>query len=679
MSVAAAAFAIGLAAPAHGHAFAIGSTLLKSLLVTSASAIGCSPDGRRCPGSVGVTFADRPGLVYPAKVMRVLREDAEGTVVELRVDRGEIPAFLLATNAAAGDAVTIPAWCGSSSPTYISSVGQSGSHVRIGLAATADQAGCPVVDAAGRAVAVVRGPGDALRQQPGFQTLAAVLQNAANLFPNFYDPAWQDASRDEALARAREVSARDPDFPNGGGGANDIVHEQAMPWWCRAAEQGDAIAMAVCANALAHDQGVLNDLARALLLARRSRDAGIAGAAVIAAEIEQRYGASLALLPDLLARAQSGDTNAAFTLAGRYRNGYIGPADRTQADVWYARCAAANPDCAERLGVDLLHGWGVLADVPRAAALLEAAGKAGNGGAYYDLGDYYTDTFWPDRYDPVKARRYLELAAASPPATYAQLARAALAKLPKEESRAVAGAAEQPIEVRIAAANVVAETQNYAAAPLFKALGDTGDARALLAAAEFYRRSAALGWGRSSDDETALAYFKRASAAGSYRATYQVATFAKTLDEMKALWKLSMAQARKAAGDGDTAAFVYVGTGYAAGYDGTSDCKQGAVWLQRGAAANAAGAEYELGMLYTRDARLSEAPEGYPCLDVREGERWLRLGVEHKDRQAAYRLGFLLESGRLGRADIAQAKRIYAIGAALGDVLSAVRLRALTP
>lgn len=679
MSVAAAAFAIALAAPAHGHAFAIGGTMMKSVLVTSASAVGCTPDGRRCPDYVGVTFADRPGLVYPSRVRNVLREDSEGTVVELRVDRGDVPAFVIATSAAVGDAAIVPAWCGASSPTYVASVGQSGTHVRIGMPATADQAGCPVVDAAGRVIAIVRGPGDALRQQPGFQTLAAVLQTTDGFYPKFYDPAWQYASRGEALARAQELSALDPNFPAGTGGINESHHEQAMPWWCRAAELGDAKAMAVCAWALVHNSGTINDFGRALALARRSRDAGTFGADLVVSEIERNFGRGLALIPDLVARAQSGDVDAAYDLAGRHKNGFVGPADRTQANAWYERCVPANPKCAEPLAVALLNGWGSLADVPRATRLLEDAGAAGDGAAYYDLGNYYADPFFADRYDPVKARRYLQLATASSSSVYAKLARDDLAKLPKSEPQAVAAAAAQPIDARIAAAKAVAATQHYAAAPLFKALGDTGDVRALLAAADFYWESSALHWGRSSDDETSLAYFKRASAAGSYRATYQVSLAAKTMDEMKPLWKLSMAQARKAANDGDTAAFVYLGNGASMGYDGTPDCRQGAAWLQRGAAQNANGAEYQLGLLYTRDARLGEVSEGYACFDVREGERWLRRGVEKKDHQAAYLLGFLLESGRLGPPDIPQAKRFYTIAAALGNILAAGRLRALTP
>ena len=613
------AFAITLAAPHRGFATVVATDYKQSVLVTPAAAIGCTIDGNNCPEYVGVNFGDRPGLTYPAKFRYVIKEGSQASIAVLFVDRGQLPEFTLAKSAKQGDAVTVPVWCNLPASAYLSSVSESGAWLRTNVSSSKDKGGCPIVSAAGELVGVLGGSGESLELNPGFTTIASGLQRQANV--THIVGGWEEASLDFALDRARGFEKKDPhgtkiDFYSYDGDAQ----RQATPLWCRGADLGSAEAAVMCARNLALGIGAQRDLARAVKILQKNR--ADPAAAKMLADLNDQYLRYVAPFPTQLDAAKTSDPAAIYAVGEAYWTGTAVTEDRTAAVQWFSRCTSEN--CRRELALAYQFGQGVIPDLALAkqygAKIQEAATPA-----------------------PI----------------------AALGSI-RDKVLSLAKAAE-------AGHRYWGDKEWYAYAPQFKQLAATGDAFALYVAGAFFGYAAADRTGRSDDDETSFAYFKKASDLGNYRASFYAAdaygqgkVVPVDLNAAQKLRNLSVTQALNAAAKGDVDAYSYLGWAYRGAFTGAPNCHEAIKWLTRAvdapngdyfATSDLLGplgspwfnnaADYELGLLYTEDPRFSEIYPDNPCFDMALGERWLRHASARGISLAADRLTTLQKSGRL--------------------------------
>lgn len=698
MIAAAAAAMVTLLAPAHGHATVVGSDLGQSTIVTSAIAIGCSPEGANCAKAVGVTFADRPNVVYPATVRTVTKIGLRAAVALLAVDRGEIAAARVTTRAVQGDVLTLLPDCRpsarSESRTYVASIGEDGAWIRAGLRAARDQAGCPLVDSDGNIVAVVDGSDDPLYPDPGFVAISSAVtaESGQSLHGRRFDDGWWSAPLDAALAKARTLT---PDREMPDQFARHDSWFRAMPWWCRAADLGAVEAMVWCGRGYATGDGAPRDVARALKLFASAEQRGSADAKVAGAEVERDYGERLRRRAASFSAAATGEPVAQLEVALAFREGVGAPQDRAQAAVWFDRCAKQLSICAHYLGQAYLEGLGVPANEKRGVELVEWAAThcestapelrhdyfylSKCSDAYVTLGNYYSNQY-RQSYNSATARRYYELAGSN-----SSFARDEAKKL---ASTAPAlpdtAASNKPIEERIADVNRYfqnhqSSTFHATNSAAYRQLAATNDRRALYAAGMFFRNASVFGGGEVGDDETAFRYLKSAADAGDYRAAHEVsimylagAGVAKSSQESERMGVVSVELARKAAAAKDAEAYDFLGSSYMYGrsnYTAVSvDCHEAIKWFLLAAEKPNRVASLNLGILYTAQGNFGATyPDSVKCKEPRAGERWFRAAIALGDTNAMVILATLLRNGGLGRIDTAEAQHLLQTAADNGN------------
>jgi TPR repeat protein len=686
----AAAIVATLLSPAHGHAVVTGSNLERSVLVTSAIAIGCTREGAACPKAVTVSFPDRPDVVYPATVRTVTKLGLRAGLAVLTVDRPELMTVPISKGISQGDVLALaPACGGTGGTTYVTSVGEDGVWIRSGLQATSAQAGCPLVDSAGNLVAVVDGSPDPLAPSPAFLAMTAALSSNPLIS---IDRTFATASLDQALDRARALTPSG-DVPQSY--TSDERWVNAMPWWCRAAELGNLDATVMCARGYATGDGARMDIARAAALFGRAAQRGSAPAHAALNELNEQYGDELRSRTRALAQANKDDAAVQFEIGAAYRRGVGAAEDASQAAVWFSRCATTMSACAFYLGRAFLDGRGVIANEKHGVDLIEwAAGhcepapKTGGDDDYYlnkceraylELAIYYNNDYRAS-YDPAKARHYYELIA-----TRNAFARDKIKEIDAKGSVVPSIAASQkPLRERIADAVLYQSThssqQFYATnAALFRQIAATNDPEALYAAGVFFSGTWIGNAGAVGDDETAFHYFKRAADAGEYRAAHalSIAYLAgtgvnKDADASARMGLVSVDLARKAAAKQDVQAYRFLGSAYMYGRINytpvTPDCHEATKWFLLAAAAKDALAYHELGVLYTGQLGFGGTyEEDAACHDAREGERWFRLAIDGGDTDAMVLLALQLNSGGLGRVDAAEARRLLQTAADRGN------------
>ena len=120
---------------------------------------------------------------------------------------------------------------------------------------------------------------------------------------------------------------------------------------------------------------------------------------------------SVADLPDLKARASSGDPNAQVRLGIAYRDGKGVVRNYADALAWFRRAAEKNDAAAlDNLGWMYEHGLGTTADFPAAAKYYRASADKGHSQGQWNLGRMYAETSW-GHYDNTEAARWYRRAA----------------------------------------------------------------------------------------------------------------------------------------------------------------------------------------------------------------------------------------------------------------------------
>jgi len=669
-----------LLAPAFGYAVVIRSDLARSVMVTSAVAVGCTREGSGCAQTVRVVFPDRPDVVYPASVRAITKIGPRTAAAILTVDRGNLTALDLSDRVLQGDALSeLP--CGSPAiNTYVASVGEDGAWIRAGTRMTRDGAGCPLLDDAGNLVAIVDGSEDPLYPDPAFLSLNAALSSNSRFQ---LQSRWQTAALAPALSNARALS---PAGQMPQPGTRDDRWFNAMPWWCRAADLGNVEAKVMCARGYATGNGAPVDVAYALQLAQAAEQQGATGAATIRTD----FGQSEETIRRRRDALQSGDRNDPLVQAEigeAYQSGVGARQDASDAVSWFARCQGHVSLCDYELGRAYLDGRGAIADEKRGVQLLERAGSHCDNPpklaqeydfygskcyqAFIQLGIYYNNEYNP-AYSPAKARAYYERAITGN--AFATFAQDQVRRIDAAVSTAKANDASLPLEAQIAQAN-----QHFANYPgelfyasnaaAFRKLAASRDPDALYAAGVFFSKSAFDKSGSVDDDETAFEYFSEAGKGGSYLAAHELSIaylLGRGTNKNEAASRqfglLSVELARKAALKQDPGAYEFLGSSYFYGSANYTpvvpDCHEAIKWYLLAAAGKDQIAYYNLGVLYTGQGEFGVYDEDVSCRDLAAGERWLRTAISLGNTNAMVLLAVLLRNGGLGRTDLAEALQL---------------------
>ena len=154
---------------------------------------------------------------------------------------------------------------------------------------------------------------------------------------------------------------------------------QAIAWYQRAAQDGDARAMRALAEAYEDGEGVSQDTERAADWLRRAAAAGDAAAMRSLAGDLADSGSSEDLAQAIAlwrASAQRGDVRAMRDLAGALSASLASESDLAESVRWYEQAAAAGDgDAQYRLGMMYLQGFGVEVDSDRAREWLDLAAR----------------------------------------------------------------------------------------------------------------------------------------------------------------------------------------------------------------------------------------------------------------------------------------------------------------
>ena len=120
---------------------------------------------------------------------------------------------------------------------------------------------------------------------------------------------------------------------------------------------------------------------------------------------------SVADMPDLTARATSGDRNAQISLGIAYRDGKGVARNYAEALAWFRKAAEKDEAAAlDNLGWMYEHGFGTSTDLAAAARYYRASADKGHAQGQWNLGRMYAETAW-GRYDNAEAARWYRRAA----------------------------------------------------------------------------------------------------------------------------------------------------------------------------------------------------------------------------------------------------------------------------
>ena len=169
---------------------------------------------------------------------------------------------------------------------------------------------------------------------------------------------------------------------------------QAVAWYRKAADQGDARAQTNLGAAYETGRGVARDLAQALNGIARLPINSTRQPSTFSAKCTQPAGAcrrTTGRLPKWFRKAADhGYATAQFNLAYLYGEGRGVPQDRGQALAWYRKAADQGHTGAQtNLGAAYEAGHGVEQDFAQAADWYRKAADHGNAVAQYNLGKLY--------------------------------------------------------------------------------------------------------------------------------------------------------------------------------------------------------------------------------------------------------------------------------------------------
>jgi TPR repeat protein/serine/threonine protein kinase len=207
-------------------------------------------------------------------------------------------------------------------------------------------------------------------------------------------PAPKQSDDGERRQQAEKDWVRGEDYRLGRGVAQDYA--EALRWFRKAAEQGNAQAQSSIGWLYGHGKGVVQDYVEALRWFRKAADQGHADAQV---SIGVLYHNGLGVARDYAEAMQwfrkaadRGHAKAHFSIGVMYHHGQGVPRDYAEAMRWYRQAAdQGNADAQINIGVLYHNGLGVAQDYAEAMRWYRQAADQGDAWAQNSLGELYRD------------------------------------------------------------------------------------------------------------------------------------------------------------------------------------------------------------------------------------------------------------------------------------------------
>ena len=173
-------------------------------------------------------------------------------------------------------------------------------------------------------------------------------------------------------------------------------------------------------------------------------------------------------------------------------------------------------------------------------------------------------------------------------------------------------------------------------------------AEASFCVAEYYFNFEEKGIECSKEDalSNAIDYYEKSASAGYAKAQYKLYKILATDEYVKKDRVTALKWLKKVAESGDDKAQVDLGNEL---YD--KDCKEALKWYLKAVENNNAEGQWRLGWLY-ESGKLGKA-------DYVNAEKWYKKASENNNAEGQWRLGWLYESGKLGKADYVNAEKWY--------------------
>jgi TPR repeat protein len=174
----------------------------------------------------------------------------------------------------------------------------------------------------------------------------------------------------------------------------DAADAEALRWFRKAADAGNAGAMSNLGSLYVTGKGVAKDEAEALRWFRKAADAGNAGAM---SNLGSLYVTGKGVAKDeaealrwFRKAAEAGDADSMFNLGFMYENGRGVTKDDAEALRWYRKAAdAGDADSMFNLGFMYENGRGVAKDEAEALRWFRKAAEAGDADSMFNLGFMY--------------------------------------------------------------------------------------------------------------------------------------------------------------------------------------------------------------------------------------------------------------------------------------------------
>ena len=501
-------------------------------------------------------------------------------------------------------------------------------------------------------------------------------------------------------------------------------YEQAVEWYQKAAEAGDAAAMSRLGDCYFQGQGVEADYAQAVEWYRQAAEAGNSDGMVglgrcyedgygveqddeLAmewyqkaanagnAEAEERlaeYSSQEAetqqngaqALEEYRQAAEAGDVDAMYYLGESYFAGEGVERNYALAVEWYQRAAdSGHVEAMSRLGNCYFGGTGVEQDYDQAVKWYRKAEEAGDAEAMYRLGEcYFSGRGVKQDYEQA-VEWYQKAADAGSIAAMLRLGeRYRVGRGVEQDYTQAIEWYEKALDEGSADSDTAFNT-DYVSTKLVECYylqGEnyfTGDGveQDYAQALEWYQKSADAGnaeamnrlgdcyfhgRGVEADYAQAMEWYQKAADAGNAEAEERLAEYSSQEAETRQDDAQTLEEYRQAAEAGDVDAMNHLAYCYRRGESVEQDFAQAAEWYRRAADAGSDSAMLNLGVYYDLGRGVAQ--------DSAQAVEWYRRAVAAGNEEAMMNLAYCYEMGRGVEQDDAQATEWYLKAAEAGNL-----------
>jgi TPR repeat protein len=443
---------------------------------------------------------------------------------------------------------------------------------------------------------------------------------------------------------------------------------EALKWYRKAAEAGDAGAFAVVARFYGEGKGTARDDTEALAWWRKAAESGNGyGMNEVGWFYENGWGAAkdYAQAMDWFRKAaEVGDRTGMHNVGWLYEKGLGVAVDYEEAMVWYRKAADAGHSLAmNQIGWLYQNGQGVAQEYAEALRWYRKSADAGERSAMSNIGWIYELGLGRQKDTDQAVAWYRKAAAAGADDAKTGLRRLGVSEKAEQASngvRAELRGNNTPLAVDANAAlaqskRLIADNDYWTALPLLKQAADADRAEAIMMIGDVYEN----GEGPIvRDPEEAIRWYKKAADLGDPMGMYRLGNMIQLRPAVQDRAE-SMKWLRMAADAGNDAAMLRLANEYRHGQLGT-DYVEAANWLRKAADAGNTVAMVNLGTALKMGRGVQQ--------DYQEAMKWYRKAAGRLESTnypwAMYLIGDMYEQGLGVEADLAEAISWYRKAAA---------------